>query len=74
MAGKRPEGLDEKASVAFDVVKCLTETPGPLPDATYKDSVDKLGRDATTALIHYTGCYCYVATILNGANASVPEE
>ena len=74
LSGERPEGLDEKQSVAFDVVKYLTGTPGPLPDDIYKRAVDLLGKDATTALIHYTGCYCYLAAALNGADIPVPEE
>lgn len=73
IAGERPDGLDEKGSGAFDVVKYLTRTPGPLPDALYRRAVDVLGKDATTALIHYTGCYCYLAAALNGADIPVPE-
>ena len=74
IAGEKPEGLDDKQTVAFEVVKYLTGTPGPLPDEMYAGAVDLLGKDATTALIHYTGCYCYLAAALNGANIPVPEE
>ncbi|CAH0047335.1 unnamed protein product [Clonostachys solani] len=73
MVGRRPEGLDEKGNITMDVVKYLIYEPGPLPDYLYKKAVEILGKEATVALIHYAGYYCYVSCILNGADIPIPE-
>lgn len=73
LTGRRPAGLDEKGNVTLDVVKYLIYEPGPLPDALYNQAVEVLGKEATVALIHYSGYYCYLSCILNGANIPIPE-
>lgn len=71
---KKPEGLDEACSIAYDVAKYLSNTRGPLGQDLWDLSVKTLGRDGTLALVHYVGVYAYTCIILNAMDAPVPEE
>ncbi|KAK6437014.1 hypothetical protein LTR95_006789 [Oleoguttula sp. CCFEE 5521] len=71
-AGKKPDGLNEECSVAYDVAKYLANEKGALPGHLYDRSVSVLGREGTVALIHYVGCYAYVCIVLNAADAPAP--
>ncbi|KAK5118652.1 hypothetical protein LTR85_008117 [Meristemomyces frigidus] len=72
--GKKPEGLNEACSTAYDVAKYLSGTPGPLPQEMWDRSVKALGRDGTLGLAHYVGMYAYTCIILNAMDAPVPKE
>ena len=70
--GKKPEGLSEACSVAYDVAKHLSSVPGPLPQDLWDRSIKTLGKDGTLALVHYVGMYAYTCIILNAMDAPVP--
>lgn len=70
--GRCPDHLDEKCHTAFDLATKLRK-PGRLSDMTWDKAVGSLGKTAAVAVVHYVGFYKYVATILNGFDAKVPE-
>lgn len=49
--GEKPSGLNEGCSVAFDVARYLTETPGPLSSELWDRSIAALGKEGTVALV-----------------------
>ena len=58
----RPRGLEQQQCV-FHRAPCRAGTA----------DWQILGKDNTIALIHYIGFYSYVAVLLNGFDASIPE-
>lgn len=70
--GRCPEHLDKKCHAAFDLATELCK-PGRLSDEAWGNAVGSLGKTAAVAVVHYVGFYKYVATILNGFDAKVPE-
>ncbi|KAK5137021.1 hypothetical protein LTR08_001030 [Meristemomyces frigidus] len=72
--GKKPEGLNEGCSVAYDIAKHLSSIPGPLPKDLWDRSTKALGKDGTLALVHYVGMYAYTCIILNAMDAPVPKD
>lgn len=73
-AGRKPEDLDERGSVAFDVALHLSTKPGVLPHSLWERSVEALGRDETVALVHYVGFYAYMCIAMNAIDATVPAD
>jgi 4-carboxymuconolactone decarboxylase len=72
--GQKPEGLSEECSIAFDVSKRLSATPGPMPQELWDRAMAVLGLDATIALIHYIGIYTYTSLFMNATDVQVPES
>lgn len=70
--GEKPTDLNEQCSIAYDVAKYLTGTPGPLPQQMWDKAVKVLGKNPTVGLLHYIGFYCYISVALNGVDARVP--
>jgi hypothetical protein len=73
-SGQKPDGLTEECSIAYDVAKSLCGNRGPLPGELWDRAVEVLGKDTTLALLHYIGFYSYVSIVLNGVDASVPND
>lgn len=71
--GRCPGHLDEKCHAAFNLATELCK-PGRLSDEAWENAVARLGKTAAVAAVHYIGFYKYVATILNGFDAKVPEN
>lgn len=71
-SGKCPETLDEEGKVVFEMATKLFEA-GPLPASLWGKAVATLGVQGSTAVVHYVGYYKYIATILNGFDAQIPE-
>ncbi|GAB7354787.1 hypothetical protein MBLNU459_g5183t1 [Dothideomycetes sp. NU459] len=71
--GKKPDGLDDQCSVAFDVAIQLSRTPGPLSGEHWDKAEKVLGKQGTLALIHYVGYYAYTCILLNGCDVPVPD-
>ncbi len=65
--------FDEEKKVVFACATELVEKLGPLSRETWQRTVDAVGVQGATAVVHYVGFYKYVATILNGFDAQVPE-
>lgn len=72
-AGKEPEGLDEKSSIAWEIAHTLCVQKGPLDQKLWDQGKSILGQDAVMAVVHYVGLYAYTCILLNAVNASVPE-
>ena len=72
-AGECPETLTQEGKAAFALATAAGE-PGVVDQSVWNDAVDVLGKDGAAAVIHYTGFYAYVSTILNGFDAKVPED
>ena len=72
--GECPAHLDSASQTAFHVAYDLCHQPGPLRQSVWEQAVETLGRKAAVALVHYVGFYKYVATILNGFDAKVPDS
>ena len=72
--GVKPEDLDEKCSVAYDVARYLCSSPGPLPAKMWDKAVSVLGKDSTVAMVHYVGFYSYVCVFLNASDSPLPPE
>lgn len=70
---KKPEGLNENCSTAYDVANYLVNERGPLPQVLWDRAVEAFGKDGAVSLLHYVGFYCYVSVALNGVDAGVPE-
>ena len=68
-----PAHFDEEKKAVFAYATELVEKPGPLSQETWQRTVNGIGVQGTTAVVHYVGFYKYVATILNGFNVQVPE-
>lgn len=71
--GVCPADFDEEKKVVFACATELVGRPGPLSQETWQRTVDVIGVQGTTAVVHYVGFYKYVSTILNGFDAQVPE-
>lgn len=71
-AGRCPETLTDEGKVAFEVATALGK-PGVLDLALWDKAVKVLGKDGAAAIVHYTGFYAYIGTILNGFDAKVPQ-
>lgn len=71
--GRCPAHLDGKCHAAFDLATELCK-PGRLSDGAWENAARLLGKTAAVAIVHYVGFYKYVATILNGFDAKVPED
>ena len=65
--------FDEEKKVVFACATELVEKPGPLSQETWQRTMDVIGVQGTTAVVHYVGFYKYVATILKGFDTQVPE-
>ena len=72
-AGRCPDTLTEEGKAAFEVAMGLSK-PGPLDQAIWDRGVKVLGKDGTAAVIHCTGFYLYIGTILNGFDAKIPQS
>ena len=72
--GKKPDGLSEKCSVAYDIAKRLSSTPGPMPDELWQMALAVLGKDETVGLLHYIGFYSYISMFMNGTDVPVPGK
>jgi len=72
-AGKKPVGLSDAESVAYDVVMEFAESY----EAVESEDVGTRGRGARergeVALVHFVGYYSYVAVFLNGFDVPLPE-
>jgi hypothetical protein len=62
-AGRCPETLTEEGTVAFELSTALGK-PGVLEQGIWDNAVKVLGKDGAAAVVHYTGFYSYVGTIL----------
>lgn len=71
-AGKKPDGLDEKSAVAWDIANALTAKKGPLDQEIWDRGVAVLGQDGVMAAVNYAGLYAYTCILLNAVNAGVP--
>lgn len=71
--GKKPETLTEEGKAVFDVAYELASGSGPMAQETWENAVRLIGKDATTAVVHYVGFYSYVSVILRGFDVKVPE-
>lgn len=72
MSGRKPEGLGEKESAAYDLACALNET-GAIGGAVYDESVKILGQEGFNAMVFAVGMFKMVGTILNAYNEPVPE-
>lgn len=72
--GEKPGDLNEGCSVAFDIAKRLTSTPGLMPPELWDRGVAVLGKDGVVGLLHYIGFYSYVSMFMNGTDVPVPED
>lgn len=72
MCGRKPEGLSEKASAAFDLATALNGV-GPIPGSVYDYAVKVLGQDGFNSVVLAVGMFKMVGTILNAYNEPVPE-
>ncbi|KAI9637494.1 uncharacterized protein MKK02DRAFT_43420 [Dioszegia hungarica] len=72
LAGKCPSTFEGKRLTAYKVAVALQEK-GPLSKELWDEALETFGRDGAISLVHYVGLYRYVATLLNGFDASVPE-
>lgn len=70
--GVCPAEFDDEKKVVFACATELVERPGPLSQETWQRTVDVVGVQGTTAVVHFVGFYKYVSTILNGFDAQVP--
>ncbi|KAI5357938.1 hypothetical protein Slin14017_G112990 [Septoria linicola] len=69
---QKPKDLNENSSIAYDVVKRLCSTPGPLPDTLWHASVTAFGKEGTIALVHYVRFYAYLCIALNAVDVPIP--
>ncbi|KAI1617950.1 AhpD-like protein [Exophiala viscosa] len=72
-AGKCPDTLTEEGKAAFALATAAGD-PGVVDQSVWARTVKVLGKDGAAAVVHYTGFYAYVSTILNGFDAKVPED
>ncbi|HSC55337.1 MAG TPA: hypothetical protein VLC98_17015 [Phnomibacter sp.] len=70
-AGGRPNDLNEQQAIAHDVARALV-TGRIVPDSTYKQAVNLLGKAGTGELIFLIGGYCLIAMVLNGFDMPAP--
>lgn len=72
--GKKPEGLDEQGSVAYDVAVELVDKKGPLGNEMWDRGVGAFGgKEGMLALVQYIGVYSFVSVYLNGCDVPIPE-
>lgn len=71
-AGRCPETLTQEGKAAFALATAAGE-PGVVDQFVWDKTVKVLGKDGAAAVIHYTGFYGYISTILNGFDAKVPQ-
>ncbi|KAJ9616605.1 hypothetical protein H2200_000324 [Cladophialophora chaetospira] len=71
-AGRCPETLTNEGKASFELATALGK-PGPVDQAVWDKAVKVLGKEGASAVVHYTGFYKYIGTILNGFDAKVPE-
>ena len=67
-----PPTMDEECKIVFKVANELFQ-PGPLSSSTWDEAVSVLGISGSTAVVQYVAFYKYIATILNGFDAQVPD-
>lgn len=72
-AGRCPQTLTPEGKAAFALATAAGE-PGVVDQFVWDNAVKVLGKDGAAAVIHYTGFYNYVSTLLNGFDAKVPAE
>ena len=72
--GEKPDGLTDECNIAYDVAKSLCGNRGPLSGELWDRAVKLLGKETTTALLHYIGFYSYVSIALNGIDAPIPQS
>jgi 4-carboxymuconolactone decarboxylase len=72
-AGKKPLGLGDAESVAYDVTMKLVSCIKPLSDGAWERAVKTLGREGAVGLVHFVGFYAYTAVLLNGFDVPLPE-
>jgi len=71
--GKKPVGLGEAESVAYDVTVELVSRMKPLSEGAWERAVKTLGREGAVGLVHFVGFYAYTAMLLNGFDVPLPE-
>jgi 4-carboxymuconolactone decarboxylase len=71
-AGSRPKELSEQEAVAYDVAYALSNGR-ILPDSTYKNALQLLGKDGIGELLFLIAGYCLIAMVLNGFDVPAPE-
>lgn len=72
-AGSRPYDLSEQETIAHDIAHSLVNGH-IVPDSTYNQAVQLLGRDAVAELFFLIGGYCLIAVILNGFDMPAPDK
>lgn len=72
-AGGRPYGLTGQQTVAHDIAHSLA-TGHIVPESTYRQAVNLLGRDGVAELFFLIGGYSLIATILNGFDIPAPDQ
>lgn len=73
VSGKKPETLKEEGKAVFDVAYELAYGSGPLSQEKWDNAIRLIGKEATTAVVHYVGFYSYVSMVLRGFDVKVPE-
>ncbi|KAA2239088.1 carboxymuconolactone decarboxylase family protein [Chitinophaga agrisoli] len=72
-AGGQPYGLHEEENIAHVIAFSLI-SGHIIPDATYKQAVDLLGRDGVAELFFLIAGYSLIAIILNGFDIPAPDR
>ncbi|MFT3682251.1 MAG: hypothetical protein QM791_18400 [Ferruginibacter sp.] len=72
-AGGHPHGLNEQESIAHDIAYALV-SGRIIPDSTYKQAANVLGKEGTGELIFLIGGYCLIAMVLNGFDMPAPTD
>ncbi|PRY04464.1 hypothetical protein B0G73_112140 [Paraburkholderia sp. BL25I1N1] len=73
VAGQRPVDLTEPEGVAYDVASALA-SGGPLPESTYRTSINAFGKDGTAELAFLIANYSLVSVLLNAYDIPIPEQ
>jgi 4-carboxymuconolactone decarboxylase len=74
--GKKPEGLDKEAGLAFEATVELLGMEGKkggLGKERWQELRGTFGEEGTLMLVHYVGLYAYTCVLLNGCDVPVPE-
>ncbi|WP_284653264.1 carboxymuconolactone decarboxylase family protein [Flavobacterium terrisoli] len=72
-AGGHPNGLNEVETITYDIAYALVKGR-IIPDSTYKQALQLLGKDGVAELYFLIGGYSFIAMILNGFDIPAPEN